>query len=279
MSEFHSRINRAAVKVRIAIAALMVACLASGSVFANDYGVLSSNAADNPPEIDPDPDTRSTDPNRPPAYGPEDAPVLVVLFSDYKCPACRRANPATHQIAAEFPGEVRIEVWQRPLEIHSGADQAAAAALAAQRQGKFWEMHDLLYKNFGRTNPADLESYAMSLDLDMDQFRADMNDPEIKARIQREHDLAEQFGARATPGWLINGKMSMGWGSWRGFRLAVEKELNASRALAREGLIPAQVREQRAIANNTDSATFELYRTQILAQEPVAPDEAEAGSR
>lgn len=236
----------------------------AGSVHGEAYGVVSSNSADNPPLIEPDLDSRSGDPDRPPAYGPEDPLVLIVIFSDYKCPACRRANPATHQIAAEFPGEVRLEVWQRPLEMHSGADRAAAAALAAQRQGKFWEMYDLIFLNFGKTSDSDLEKHAGTLNLDLVQFRADMNDPEILARVQYEHDLADQLGTRATPGWVINGKTSVGWGSWQSFRRKVENELEASRALARDGLSPAEVREQRAIDNNTDSETYELIRSNFL---------------
>lgn len=271
MSERRARIDGAFIRSMFPM--ILVSILFAGNLQANEYGVPSANPADNPPVIDPDVESRSTDPDRPPAYGSEDALVLIVIFSDYKCPACRRANPATHQIAAEFPGEVRIEVWQRPLAIHSGADRAAAAALAAQRQGKFWEMHDLIFQNFGQTDVEDLEQHARVLDLDMDQFRADMNDPEIQARIQAENELAEALGARATPGWLINGKVSMGWGSWRGFRRTVETELEASRKLAEGGLSPAEVREHRAIANHTDSATFELYRTSILLPEAsVASD-------
>lgn len=260
----------AVVRARAVVATLLVSCLVSGSLLASEYGVVSSNAADNPPVINPDVESRSTDADRPPAYGPDDALVLVVIFSDYKCPACRRANPATHQIASEFPGEVRIEVWQRPLAMHIGADRAAAAALAAQRQGKFWEMHDLIFENFGQTDVEDLEAHARALDLDLEQFRSDMNDPAILARIERENTLAEALEARATPGWLINGKATVGWGSWQSFRQKVERELEEARALAREGLSPAEVREQRAIANHNDSVSLELYRSSVLVPEEVA---------
>ena len=276
MSVYHAGFSGMSKKFLLAIVFSLTSALA-GSLYADSYGVLSNNASDNPPEVAPDPALRSSDPNRPPAYGPEDAPVLVVIFSDYKCPACRRANPATHQIASEFPGDVRIEVWQRPLAIHTGADRAARAALAAQRQGKFWEMHDLIFRDFGKNDQAHLEQHAMTLQLDMEQFRSDMADPAIQARIQREHDLAEALDARATPGWLINGKASVGWGSWNMFRNQVQREVAASKALVEQGLSAEEIREQRALENNTDSETFELYRTSVLLQDGAAA--AEAGSR
>ena len=267
MSASLSKLIIKSTAINIMVAIGLLGALASGSLIAADYGVPSNNPSDNPPAVEPDLESRSTNPDRPPAYGPEDPLVLVVIFSDYKCPACRRANSATHQIAAEFPDEVRIEVWQRPLAMHSGADRAAVAALAAQRQGKFWEMHDLIFLNFGKTSDEELEQHAMALDLNMEQFRADMNDPEIMARVQREHDLADELGTRATPGWVINGKTSVGWGSWASFRRKVEMELEASRTLAQEGLTPTEVREQRAIDNNTDSEIYELYRSNILTQD------------
>jgi len=142
---------------------------------AQDFGVISANASDSPPVMNPDVASRGVDPDRPPSYGPQDAKVLIVLFSDYQCPSCRRVTQATHQISAEFPGEVRIEVWQHPLAMHQNAEGAAEAAIAAQKQGKFWEMHDMMFQNQSSLKLANLEQYAEDLGLDMDQFRSDMN--------------------------------------------------------------------------------------------------------
>ena len=236
-------------------------------LLADSYGVESSNPDDRPPVMNPDVASRSSDPDRPPAYGPEDAKVRIIMFIDYQCIHCRRATQATHQISAEFPGEVRIEVWQHPLYSHKNAEMAARAALAAQQQGKFWEMYDKIYSSPAKMDLADLERYAVELDLNMDQFRADMNNPAIKERIHREGALADALGARATPGILINGKVYVGWGSWKNFRRNVERELAAANVLAEQGMDPAEIQYERAFENNTDSASFELYRVAVLQPE------------
>jgi protein-disulfide isomerase len=233
-------------------------------LLAETYGVESKNSSDRPPIMNPDVASRSTDPDKPPAYGPEDAKVLVILFSDYQCPNCLRANQATHQISAEFPGEVRIEVWHRPIPLHKNAEMAARAAVAAQQQGKFWEMHDMLFSSAARMNLTDFEQYAQQLNLNMDQFKSDMNDPNVKERIRQEGALAKSLGVSGTPGFLINGKISVGWGSWNSFRRKVERELAAANVLAEQGMDPAEIQYERAFENNTESESLELYRVAVL---------------
>ena len=93
-----------------------------------------------------------------------------------------------------------------------------------------------------------------------------MNDPAVKERAAKESELAQTFGAVATPGWLINGKFSRGWGSWNGFRNNVEREVKAARKLLEQGMSPTEIREQRAIENMTDSETFALYRETMLTR-------------
>lgn len=230
---------------------------------AESYGFVSSNQADLPPSLERSTDIRSTDPNRPPAYGPEDAKVLVVTFVDFKCPACRRASQSTHQIASQFPGNVRIEFWNNSLPTHSGADILAVASLAAQRQGKFWEMSDLLFAG-PREDPATLESYAQELGLDIDQFKSDMNDPALMERVTYEGELAKSLGANNTPGYLINGKLLMGWASWGYLVNLVKRELSAADKLAQQGMDVEDIRDQRAIDNNVDSEMYALYRANML---------------
>lgn len=246
----------------VAALALAAGVVANASAQQN-LGYISPNQNDLPPDFERDVELRSTDPNRPPAYGPIDAKVLVVTFADFGCPACRRASQATQQIAGEFPGEVRIEFWNNPLAIHRDADLAAAAGIAAQRQGRFWEMYDLMFAN-SKHDMATLEAHAQQLGLDLERFRSDMNDPAVKQRILDESSLANALGARATPGYVINGKVTQGWSSWKGFRSAVERELTAANALAAEGLGTFEVQNERAIANNVDSEIYQLYLSRIL---------------
>ena len=93
---------------------------------------------------------------------------------------------------------------------------------------------------------------------------ADMNNPEIEERIRQESASAEALGALATPGFLINGKVHVGWGSWNSFRRKVERELTAANVLAEQGMDPVEIQYERAFENNTESESFELYRTAVL---------------
>ena len=248
------------------LAAFMTSTMGANLLHAADtFGVESSNPGDRPAVMSPDVSMRSTDPDSPPAYGPKDAKVLIIVFSDFQCPHCRRASQAVHQIAAEFPGDVRIEVFQHAQPEHRDAEIAAIAAIAAQRQGHFWGMYDKIFVNPRSINLAKLEQYAQELNLDMNQFNSDMNDPAIKERIREEGELAVALGALGTPGFLINAKLYRGWASWNYFRSNVEKELAASNVLAKQGMDPAQIQLQRAMDNSFDSETFELYRGAILA--------------
>ncbi|MFT7621971.1 MAG: protein-disulfide isomerase [Myxococcota bacterium] len=199
----------------------------------------------------------------PPAYGPRDAKVLVVVFSDFQCPVCRRAGDATHQIAEEFPGEVRLEFWQHALAMHRNAEGAAIASVAAHLQGKFWEYHDLLFRNQAGLDTGSLRGYAEQLGMDMAKYDKDIADPVLKARVKKEGDFADALGARGTPAFMINGKLSVGWGSWNGFRGMVQREL--TQANSAKGT-PAAVREARAKANITDPEHFQLYLNTALAQ-------------
>lgn len=206
----------------------------------------------------------SRDPKLPPALGPTPAKVVVILFSDFQCPVCARVTDATHQIAEEWPGQVRVEFRQHPLAIHPNAENAAVAALAAHRQGKFWEMHDVLFAHQSALDPASLEIYAQGLGLDMPRFKKDVADPELRARAKREGALADRLGANGTPAFFINGRLSLGWGSWFGFRGQVQDELNAVDALLAKGTRLARVHALRAKANAKDDAAFAAYKAGIL---------------
>jgi predicted DsbA family dithiol-disulfide isomerase len=195
----------------------------------------------------------------------------VIVFSDFQCPVCRRCADATQQIAEEFPGEVRVEFWQHPLSSHQDAENAAVAALAAQRQGKFWEYHDELFRNQSALDPASLAGYAERLALDPERFKTDYADPELRARAGSEAAAADRFGARSTPAFMINGKLKIGWGSWLAFRSDVERELLEARKLEGQGTPVEQVAEQRAQAQIEDAELLRAYREQVLRVPPETP--------
>ncbi len=150
-----------------------------------------------------------------PSHGSVAAAVTVVEFSDYECPHCARAVPMLRQIARDFEGRVRVVHMNFPLSGHIHAMPAARAAVAAGRQGHFWEMNDLLFQNQRALEPQHLERYAQQLELDMTRFRADMASPETEATIQATRREGERLQIQGTPSIYING---------RRFELNLERE-------------------------------------------------------
>jgi len=133
------------------------------------------------------PAARPSRPNRPdanrqydvdlgdaPIRGGEKAVVTIVEWSDFQCPFCNRVAPTLAKIEEEYGDRVRLAFKHMPLSIHPQATAAHAAAEAAHRQGKFWAMHDRIFANQRDLSVPTLEGYAKALDLDMDQFRSDM---------------------------------------------------------------------------------------------------------
>lgn len=141
-----------------------------------------------------------------PSQGPADAPVTLVEFSDYECPHCAHAIPIIRQVEHDFPGRLRVVHMNFPLSGHTHAMAAARAALAAGRQGKFWEMHDLLFTNQRALEPADITRYAQQLGLDAARFRADSASPEIEAAITATRREGERLEISGTPTIYINGR-------------------------------------------------------------------------
>lgn len=140
--------------------------------------------------------------------GPKDAPVTVVMFSDFQCPFCAQAAPMVEEVIKAYPTQVNFMMKQFPLrQIHPNADPAARAAIAAGKQGKFFEMHDELYKNSRNLTPETIKGIAEKLGLNMKQFEADMNSDAVKKQVDDEMALGAKSDVRGTPTLLINGKL------------------------------------------------------------------------
>ncbi len=116
-----------------------------------------------------------------------------------------------HQLLRAFPVDVRVVFKHYPLPSHMSARPAAIAAVAAQRQDKFWEMHDMLFRNQRALDPASLRRYAQSVGLDMDRYDRDVEDPEIARLIDEEAAEARRVGVRATPTVFVDGVHSPSW--------------------------------------------------------------------
>ena len=106
----------------------------------------------------------------------------------------------------KYPNNVKLVVKNFPLPSHKFAQKAATAALAANVQGKFWEFHNQLFKNYNVINDAKIQDIAKELGLDMKKFNEDMQSPAIKSLIERDMDNGRQVGVRGTPTIFINGK-------------------------------------------------------------------------
>jgi len=157
--------------------------------------------------------------------GAKEAPVTITMFSDFQCPFCAQAQPLVEQVLKEYPEKVNFVMKQFPLtQIHPAAEPAALAALAAGRQGKFWEMHDELYKNNRSLNDATFKEIAQRLGLDVARFEKDMGDPALKQQIQEEMELGRTVNVRGTPTFFVNGKLLQNR-SVDGFKQMIEEAL------------------------------------------------------
>lgn len=138
--------------------------------------------------------------------GPEHAPVTVVEYGDFECPTCKQAAPSLKLLLDRFPGQVRIVFRHFPLEeVHPHALAAAEAAEVAAAQGKFWEMHDLLFANQLHLKSANLRGYAERLNLDLARYTAEMDDEIYRQRIREHIEGGRRSGVRATPGIFLSG--------------------------------------------------------------------------
>lgn len=140
------------------------------------------------------------------SFGPEDAKVTIVEFSDFECPYCTQAAAAVDQVKAKYADRVRIVFRHFPLNFHPNAHLASQAALAAGKQGKFWEFHDLLFKNQRAMERSDLEQHATTLGLDLAAFKADLDSGAFKAQVDADMKLGEEVAVDGTPTMFINGK-------------------------------------------------------------------------
>jgi protein-disulfide isomerase len=175
----------------------------------------------------PDPDKRhDVNISGAPVLGNDDAKITVVEFSDFQCPFCARVDPTLKKIQETYgPDQVRIVYKHLPLSIHPGAPGAAAAAEAAHRQGKFWEMHDLIFANQRELNEAKYVEYAQQLGLDVDQFKKDSASAEVKKRVDEDAQEAAALGVTGTPAFFINGKFLSGAQPYQAFKAAIDQEM------------------------------------------------------
>ena len=139
--------------------------------------------------------------------GPANAVVLIEEFSDFQCPFCARSVGVLQQVLKDYPTQVKLVFRHFPVaESHPNALLAHMAAESAGRQGRFWEMHDLLFANMRRVLRPDLMGYAKQLGLDVATFDAGLKDRELFQRVDADYTKGVSRQVRATPTFFINGR-------------------------------------------------------------------------
>jgi protein-disulfide isomerase len=138
--------------------------------------------------------------------GPAKAPVTLLEYGDYECPYCGEAYPVVKALQERLGDQVRFVFRNFPLaEAHPHAEHAAEAAEAAGAQGKFWEMHDLLYENQDALEDEDLVRYARALHLDVPRFVKEMKEGVCAERVREDFRSGVKSGVNGTPTFFING--------------------------------------------------------------------------
>ena len=151
------------------------------------------------------------DPARDHIRGPVDAGVTLVQYGDYECPYCRSASLVIPRLLERFGDDLRFVSRHFPLpDVHPNAALAAEAAEAAGVQGKFWEMHDLMYERQDRLQLGDLLRYAAELGLDVGAFEADLSSARFGDRVTADVAGAEAAGVAGTPTFFINDRRYVG---------------------------------------------------------------------
>lgn len=163
--------------------------------------------------------------------GPNDAKVVVVEFGDYQCPACRSYHPVLkNDILPRFDGKIKFVFLNFPLPVHKNAQAAAQAAEAAALQGKFWQMHDLLYEKQDEwANQKDpikkFEDYARQIGLDLGRYQQDYASQKVADIINNQAALGDAFNIQGTPAFFVNGTQVNNSGGSDSLKQAIEKAL------------------------------------------------------
>ena len=143
--------------------------------------------------------------------GNPNATVTLIEYSDFQCPACAYYHTVLNQLKMDYPDNVVFIYRNFPLPQHKNAKPAAYAVEAAARQGKFWEMHNLIFENqtnWSDKNVADslFENYAKQLNIDIERYRNDIKDPQISRKVDGQLVSGEKLNITGTPTFFLNGK-------------------------------------------------------------------------
>lgn len=160
-----------------------------------------------------------------PWKGTKGAPVTIVEFTDFQCPYCVRAAATIEKVIQAYPSQIQIYFKNNPLPFHKKAPYAALASLAANKQGKYWEMRNILFKNSKSLSQENILGYAKKIGLDMKQFEKSVNSQELKDQIDADKQEAKRVKARGTPHFFVNGRRLKGAKPFDAFKKVIDEEL------------------------------------------------------
>ncbi|MFL5343934.1 MAG: DsbA family protein [Hyalangium sp.] len=224
-------IFRAAIEEELGKAQMMVN---EGMKPTDIYAAVLTHGVSAPP-APPEPPVQKVELGTAPVKGAADAPVTLVAFSDFECPFCSRAATTVNQLEEEYKGKLRIAFKHQPLPRHPNAKLAAVASMAANEQGKFWEMHDKLFSNQTALDRPSLEKYAQELGLNMDKFKAALDSNKFEDYISKDSAQGTQLGASGTPTFFVNGRQIVGAKPIEVFRKVIDEELKKSGVASTQG--------------------------------------------
>jgi len=161
-----------------------------------------------------------------PSVGSASAPITLIEFSDYQCPYCGRVEPTLKRLRAAYGDKIRF-VWKDfPLtQIHPQAFKAGEAAHCAGDQGKYWELHDVLFNKQSELQPDDLKRHALTLGLKTDDFNQCLDSSKYAERVRDGVAEGGQLGVNSTPTVFINGRRFSGAQPYEVFAAAIDEEL------------------------------------------------------
>ncbi|MBL9111216.1 MAG: thioredoxin domain-containing protein [Myxococcales bacterium] len=169
-----------------------------------------------------------------PMWGKREAPVTVVIFSDFQCPFCSRVEPTLDQVKTTYgPDKVRL-IWKNePLSFHEKAKPAAEAAMgvfALKGNDAFWKFHDTAFKNQQSLSPDSYEKWAKDAGVDVAQFKAGIASHKWAKKVDEDHEVAKKAGVNGTPAFFINGVLLSGAQPFDKFKETIDKELGKAQA-------------------------------------------------
>ena len=179
--------------------------------------------------------------------GPDDALVTIVVFNDFQCPFCARVKTTIDQLRQQYEEQVRVVFKHNPLAFHKNARSAAYAAMAAQEQGKFWAMHDLLFeeqRSWRRsTGVVAYDAMAEKIGLDVDQFKRTLADADRRFRswVDADQQAAHDVQANGTPSFFINGETLVGAQPLAKFQEVIDRQLAVAQCTVDNGASPANL--------------------------------------